>query len=384
MWQAWGPAACRYGSRCSFAHGEHELRSPTKIRRGDSEVQLTTLAGGASTGSGSSGAADDAKSVSSVPPQSRSQEQELEPQQQQFPVPVGNEDGQDGDVGPGVRVDTNDAELLISAADSLKQPKKRLCTHFMQMGACKYGEACKFIHGEQECHESSRQPGESISLRNAADDSKKFKTRLCLKFQQYGQCSYGNNCSFAHGIDDLVSNDPLTKAAQASERGPGLTNWQAWAPESTWPTGNGAESQQWSTWSRSRWPLTSLSSFGDPRQLATRDSMVPVQVIQGNMMVAARPSSWAFAPSTGEDVFPFLRLKRRLWPGLWRTQAGTGPECTWAPNFQSAHDDYQLNRLNRSDVRDFRTFHPKVTWATIGDGDDPTRASEYTTHSAIH
>ena len=30
-----------------------------------------------------------------------------------------------------------------------------------------------------------------------------FKSRLCTRFMQKGDCSYGPNCHFAHGQDDL-------------------------------------------------------------------------------------------------------------------------------------------------------------------------------------
>jgi hypothetical protein len=30
-----------------------------------------------------------------------------------------------------------------------------------------------------------------------------FKTRLCLKWQQHGECSFGNRCNFAHGSEEL-------------------------------------------------------------------------------------------------------------------------------------------------------------------------------------
>lgn len=30
-----------------------------------------------------------------------------------------------------------------------------------------------------------------------------FKSRLCTRFMQKGDCSYGPTCHFAHGVDDL-------------------------------------------------------------------------------------------------------------------------------------------------------------------------------------
>lgn len=34
-----------------------------------------------------------------------------------------------------------------------------------------------------------------------------FKSRLCTRFMQKGECSYGPNCHFAHGHDDLQNMD---------------------------------------------------------------------------------------------------------------------------------------------------------------------------------
>ncbi len=34
-----------------------------------------------------------------------------------------------------------------------------------------------------------------------------FKSRLCTRFMQKGECSYGPNCHFAHGQDDLQNMD---------------------------------------------------------------------------------------------------------------------------------------------------------------------------------
>lgn len=40
---------------------------------------------------------------------------------------------------------------------------------------------------------------------------KKKKTELCKNYELYHDCYYGNNCSFAHGIDELRDNIILPK-----------------------------------------------------------------------------------------------------------------------------------------------------------------------------
>jgi hypothetical protein len=46
-----------------------------------------------------------------------------------------------------------------------------------------------------------------------------YKTRLCLKWQQHGECSFGNRCNFAHGSKELslaLSFAPPSGAAPAA------------------------------------------------------------------------------------------------------------------------------------------------------------------------
>lgn len=34
-------------------------------------------------------------------------------------------------------------------------------------------------------------------------ENEKFKTELCVKFMEQGQCPYGARCRFAHGTEEL-------------------------------------------------------------------------------------------------------------------------------------------------------------------------------------
>ncbi|CAA2996586.1 zinc finger CCCH domain-containing 14 [Olea europaea subsp. europaea] len=45
--------------------------------------------------------------------------------------------------------------------------------------------------------------GEKESLEFEAHDQGMIKTELCSKWQETGTCSYGENCQFAHGINEL-------------------------------------------------------------------------------------------------------------------------------------------------------------------------------------
>mmetsp|Transcript_86404 Transcript_86404/g.200965 ORF Transcript_86404/g.200965 Transcript_86404/m.200965 type:complete len:522 (-) Transcript_86404:80-1645(-) len=61
--------------------------------------------------------------------------------------------------------------------------KTRLCTYFVDQGTCPNGDNCTFAHGPQEIHG--------------------WKTRMC-KFADSGSCPQGTKCSFAHSASELV------------------------------------------------------------------------------------------------------------------------------------------------------------------------------------
>ena len=71
--------------------------------------------------------------------------------------------------------------------------KTRLCTMFMETGACPYGDRCSFAHGE---HELQRPPTHGYQR----------KTRPCNRFNTPEGCPYGDRCNFLH-------NDPAAPLA---------------------------------------------------------------------------------------------------------------------------------------------------------------------------
>lgn len=117
--------------------------------------------------------------------------------------------------------------------------KTRMCNKW-RTGACPFGDKCTYAHGQ---HEIRRVPAEvvaahamqiqhtemnegaykqgnvsqqnngSIAARKEpqqqGDDQQQnksqlyYKTRLCIRFMQSGYCVKGNECTFAHGYEDL-------------------------------------------------------------------------------------------------------------------------------------------------------------------------------------
>ncbi|VDN21490.1 unnamed protein product [Gongylonema pulchrum] len=63
--------------------------------------------------------------------------------------------------------------------------KTSLCNAFRDTGECSYGLQCRFAHGIGE-------------LRPAPEPHPKYKTQLCNKYVLYGSCPYGFRCQFIH------------------------------------------------------------------------------------------------------------------------------------------------------------------------------------------
>ena len=66
--------------------------------------------------------------------------------------------------------------------------KTLLCQHWQKNVHCSQGDQCTFAHGNEELLERVKQPD--------------YKTTLCLKWKKKGRCHLGGSCTFAHGADD--------------------------------------------------------------------------------------------------------------------------------------------------------------------------------------
>jgi len=104
--------------------------------------------------------------------------------------------------------------------------KTAICKHFTQTGQCHMGAKCHFAHGKEELRDfndpipqgvtpmirtpkqtwdfagQQQQGGQSINSNQSSGGN--YKTAKC-KFFEKGYCKYEQNCSFAHGDQDLRS-----------------------------------------------------------------------------------------------------------------------------------------------------------------------------------
>ncbi|KAK7330138.1 hypothetical protein VNO77_24324 [Canavalia gladiata] len=83
--------------------------------------------------------------------------------------------------------------------------KTRICAKF-RLGACRNGENCNFAHGVEDMRQPPPNWQELVGLHNEErpssanwDDDQKIihKMKLCKKFYN-GECPYGDKCSFLH------------------------------------------------------------------------------------------------------------------------------------------------------------------------------------------
>ncbi|CDW80752.1 zinc finger protein [Stylonychia lemnae] len=63
--------------------------------------------------------------------------------------------------------------------------KTEMCHNWDLYGFCSFGDQCSFAHGRDELHLIDRNPY-------------KYKTKLCKQYHQHMYCPYGKRCQFLH------------------------------------------------------------------------------------------------------------------------------------------------------------------------------------------
>ncbi len=90
-----------------------------------------------------------------------------------------------------IKMKKNANDYFDKYQEKLKDPKYKteLCKSYMSEGICVYGNACRFAHGKQDL------------LTNDENASK--KERECISFFKLGYCTYGTRCCFIHDSKEL-------------------------------------------------------------------------------------------------------------------------------------------------------------------------------------
>merc|ERR1719502_1384644 len=70
--------------------------------------------------------------------------------------------------------------------DKAKNYKTEMCNKWLERGECPYGSKCQFAHGEAELRQGEKHL-----------DSR-YKQSICRNFHEKGSCPYGKRCRFIH------------------------------------------------------------------------------------------------------------------------------------------------------------------------------------------
>jgi len=91
------------------------------------------------------------------------------------------------------------------------QYKTALCKNILEQGHCARGDSCHFAHSSAELR--AKKPtgmggagpmGSGPTVFKRKRDN--AKTVLCQNYSAFGECQYMDNCSFAHGVEELSGN----------------------------------------------------------------------------------------------------------------------------------------------------------------------------------
>jgi len=88
--------------------------------------------------------------------------------------------------------------------------KTVMCQAWLESMKCTFGENCKFAHGEQELRPAKTQ------IRNHL----KYKTKLCEKYTTSGICPYGSRCLFIHPAPQTTTATQMKPEMQFNKSGP--------------------------------------------------------------------------------------------------------------------------------------------------------------------
>lgn len=85
-----------------------------------------------------------------------------------------------------------------NASDFKIKYKTELCKFFQINGHCKYGDNCAYAHGIE-------------NLRSKVTNSTSYRTRKCNQFFENGYCPYGSRCQFQHQLKSNIINNPYDR-----------------------------------------------------------------------------------------------------------------------------------------------------------------------------
>ena len=108
-----------------------------------------------------------------------------------------NEDLSEHDLFPSSQKypGNNNQNFKGKASDFKIKYKTELCKFYEMTGKCKYGENCAYAHGIE-------------NLRSKVTNTTAYRTKKCIQFFETGYCPYGSRCQFQHQLKNNIINNP--------------------------------------------------------------------------------------------------------------------------------------------------------------------------------
>jgi hypothetical protein len=99
---------------------------------------------------------------------------------------------------PSPHKNNNNNYYKGKASDFKIKYKTELCKYYQINGHCKYGNNCAYAHGIE-------------NLRSKVTNSTSYRTRKCIQFFEKGYCPYGSRCQFQHQLKSNITNNPYDR-----------------------------------------------------------------------------------------------------------------------------------------------------------------------------
>ena len=81
------------------------------------------------------------------------------------------------------------------ASDFKIKYKTELCKYYEMTGTCIYGNNCAYAHGMD-------------NLRSKVTNTTAYRSKKCKRFFENGYCPYGSRCQFQHQLKNNIVNNP--------------------------------------------------------------------------------------------------------------------------------------------------------------------------------
>ena len=111
-----------------------------------------------------------------------------------------NEDFSEHDLYPSSQKHqgNNNTSFKGRASDFKIKYKTELCKFYEMTGKCKFGDNCAYAHGIE-------------NLRSKVTNTTAYRTKKCIQFFENGYCPYGSRCQFQHQLKNNIINNPYDR-----------------------------------------------------------------------------------------------------------------------------------------------------------------------------